>query len=230
MTSPLALLRDVRFRHRGGPFAMSVARLEIAPGEAVACIGPSGCGKTTLLEILVGIRRPDAGTVEVAGAALHALPDAALRAWRLRHVGLVFQDLRLLESLSALENILLPHHLDRSLGDLDAATDRARLLARSMGIEAMLRRKPRRLSHGERQRVALCRALVAEPVLLAADEPTGSLDPDTARGALDLLLDAVRSRGQALFMVTHDHSLLGRFDRVIEMRSLLGAGTPGGAA
>lgn len=219
--NPFAIVRDLRFRHRGGPFAMSIERFELARGETVACIGPSGCGKTTLLEILVGIRRPDAGSVEVDGVPLHALSDAALRAWRLRHVGLVFQDLRLLESLSALENILLPYHLDRTLGDLDAATLRARDLARSMGIDSMLGRKPRRLSQGERQRVAVCRALVAEPTLVAADEPTGSLDPDTARRAVDLLLDAVRTRGQTLFMVTHDHSLLDRFDRVVELRSLL---------
>ena len=203
---------------------MSIGRFELARGEAVACVGPSGCGKTTLLEILVGIRRPDAGSVEVDGVPLHALGEKALRAWRLRHVGLVFQDLRLLESLSALENILLPYHLDRTLGDLDAAALRARDLARSMGIDSMLGRKPRRLSQGERQRVAVCRALVAEPTLVAADEPTGSLDPDTARRAVDLLLDAVRTRGQTLFMVTHDHTLLERFDRVVEMRALLEAG------
>ena len=222
--TPLATLRDIRFRHRGGPFAMSIAHFELARGEAVACVGPSGCGKTTLLEILVGIRRPDAGSIEVDGVPLHALAEKALRAWRLRHVGLVFQDLRLLESLSALENILLPYHLDRTLGDLDAATLRARDLARSMGIDSMLGRKPRRLSQGERQRVAVCRALVAEPTLVAADEPTGSLDPETARLAVDLLLDAVRTRGQTLFMVTHDHTLLERFDRVVEMRALLEAG------
>ena len=222
--TPLATLRDIRFRHRGGPFAMSIGRFELARGEAVACVGPSGCGKTTLLEILVGIRRPDAGSIGVDGVPLHALAEKALRAWRLRHVGLVFQDLRLLESLSALENILLPYHLDRTLGDLDAAALRARDLARSMGIDSMLGRKPRRLSQGERQRVAVCRALVAEPTLVAADEPTGSLDPDTARRAVDLLLDAVRTRGQTLFMVTHDHTLLERFDRVVEMRALLEAG------
>lgn len=219
--NPFATIRDLRFRHRGGPFAMSIERFELARGETVACIGPSGCGKTTLLEILVGIRRPDAGSIEVDGVPLQALSEAALRAWRLRHVGLVFQDLRLLESLSALENILLPYHLDRTLGDLDAAMLRARDLARSMGIDSMLGRKPRRLSQGERQRVAVCRALVAEPTLVAADEPTGSLDPETARTAVDLLLDAARARGQTLFMVTHDHALLDRFDRVVEMRSLL---------
>ena len=203
---------------------MSIGRFELARGEAVACVGPSGCGKTTLLDILVGIRRPDAGSIGVDGVPLHALAEKALRAWRLRHVGLVFQDLRLLESLSALENILLPYHLDRTLGDLDAAALRARDLARSMGIDSMLGRKPRRLSQGERQRVAVCRALVAEPTLVAADEPTGSLDPDTARLAVDLLLDAVRTRGQTLFMVTHDHTLLERFDRVVEMRALIEAG------
>ncbi len=219
--TPLATIRDLRFRHRGGPFAMSIERFELARGETVACVGPSGCGKTTLLEMLVGIRRPDAGSIEIDGVPLHALGDAPLRAWRRRRVGLVFQDLRLLESLSALENILLPYHLDRTLGDLDSATARACELARSMAIEAMLARKPRRLSHGERQRVAVCRALVADPVLIAADEPTGSLDPDTARIAVDLLIDAARQGHRTLFMVTHDHSLLERFDRVIELRSLM---------
>lgn len=224
MPAPFVILRNLRFHHRGGPFEMSVAELSIARGEAVACVGPSGCGKTTLLELMVGIRRPDAGVVEVGGTRLETLGDAALRAWRRRNVGLVFQDLRLLESLSALENILLPHHLDRRLGDLADATARARRLAASMGVESLLSRKPRRLSHGERQRVAVCRALVADPQFVAADEPTGSLDPEAAAVATDLLVEAAREAGRTLFMVTHDHSLLDRFDRVVEMRTLCGAG------
>ncbi len=219
--SALAVLDDIRFRHRGGPFSMSIPHLELARGEAVACVGPSGCGKTTLLEILVGIRRPESGTIVIDGVPLHALADAATRAWRLRHVGLVFQDLRLLESLSARENILLPYHLDRTLGDLEMAAVRAGRPAERMGLPALLDRKPRRLSHGERQRVAVCRALVTEPLLMAADEPTGSLDPESARLAVDLLVEAARAGGQTLFMVTHDHSLLDRFDRVVEMGSLL---------
>ncbi|MGA0286447.1 MAG: ABC transporter ATP-binding protein [Phycisphaerales bacterium] len=223
MSDAFVILRELRFRHRGGPFEMTVPDLAIARGEAVACVGPSGCGKTTLLELMVGIRRPDAGRIEIDGIRLDAMTDTALRRWRRREVGLVFQDLRLLDSLTALENILLPYHLDGSLGDLAAATARARRLAESMGIDALLRRRPRRLSQGERQRIAVCRALVTEPALVAADEPTGSLDPDTAAVAADLLVEAARRGGRTLFMVTHDHSLLDRFDRVVEMRSLLAA-------
>lgn len=93
-----------------------------------------------------------------------------------------------------------------------------------MGVDGLLRRKPRRLSQGERQRIAVCRALVTEPALLAADEPTGSLDPESAANATGLLLEVARRDGRTLFMVTHDHSLLDRFDRVVEMRALLAAG------
>jgi len=224
MSGAFLHLRDLRFRHRGGPFEMTLPELVVERGEAVACVGPSGCGKTTLLELMVGIRRPDAGRIEVGGIRLDTLGDSALRRWRRRHVGLVFQELRLLESLTALENILLPYHLDGRLGDLAAATTRARGLAASMGVDGLLRRKPRRLSQGERQRIAVCRALVTEPALLAADEPTGSLDPESAANATGLLLEVARRDGRTLFMVTHDHSLLDRFDRVVEMRALLAAG------
>lgn len=208
---------DLRFRYGEGDFALDLEGLVVEPGEAVACIGPSGCGKTTLLRLLTGQLVPDAGTVTLADRPLSALSDQARRARRLREVGLVFQDFALLDYLSARDNLLLPYRLSPELGLDDSARARADELARATGIAGLLSRKPARLSQGERQRVALCRALVTEPGLVVADEPTGNLDPRAGAAAVDLLFEQVRARGATLLVVTHDHLLLPRFDRVLDL-------------
>ena len=215
--------RGLRFTHAGGAFTLALDAFSVRAGEAVACVGPSGCGKTTLLELLVGIRTPHAGEVRFGGDAISILPEAPRRRWRLRTAGLVFQELQLVESLSGLENVLLPHLLDARLGDRTAAQRRAEALAEALGVGHLLPRKIRRMSQGERQRLAVCRALVTEAPLLVADEPTGSLDRRSAAAVVDLLLQQVREAGRALLMTTHDPALLPRFDRVLDLGAAEGA-------
>ena len=212
-------LTDVEFRY-GVDFALSVPNLSIRKGEKVACIGPSGIGKTTLINLMTGILVPDRGRVLLNGVDVAQLSDSARRKTRIQTVGMVFQQFELLEYLDGLENILLPYHLNPALELSRAVKERARKIANQMGIASVLKRKPKRLSQGERQRVAISRALVTEAELLIADEPTGNLDPKNSSTILDLLFAQCEERGATLLVVTHDHSLLPRFDRVIDMVTL----------
>lgn len=207
------------YRAREGTraFRLAVDRLEVAPGEKVAVIGPSGCGKTTLLHLAAGILVPDAGRIIACGTDLAALDERRRRAFRSRRIGLLFQDFALLDYLDARGNILLPYRIGAGLRLDRAARERADALAARIGVADLLRRRPRRLSQGERQRVALCRALVTEPELLLCDEPTGNLDPARAGQAIDLVLDAAAATGASVLVVTHDHGLLDRFDRVVDL-------------
>ena len=211
---------DLTFRYAGGGFALRVPQLRLRAGEKVACIGPSGSGKTTLVNLLAGVAVPERGEVRLDDVAVSRLDDAARRALRRSRVGLLFQELELLDYLSALDNILLPFHLAGRRAVTPERRASARALAESVGIAGLLARRPQQLSQGERQRVAMCRALVTEPGLLLCDEPTGNLDPTTASSVLDLLFAEVARRGATLLMVTHDHGLLPRFDRVVDMATL----------
>ena len=201
-------------------FALRIDELRVAPAESVALVGPSGSGKTTLLHLVAGILAPDAGTVRVDGRDLGALDAAARRAFRVQRVGLVFQEFELLEYLSVLDNVLLPYRIHPALR-LDAAVrERAEAMARRLGIGDKLSRLPAKLSHGERQRAAVCRALVTQPPLLLADEPTGNLDPGNRDRVLDILLDCADETGATLLTVTHDRDLLERFGRVLDFKAL----------
>src|SRR5690606_1065120 len=163
------------------------------------------------------------------GVELSSASESRRRRVRLRTVGMVFQEFELLEYLTGLQNILLPYTL--GLPPDSGERDRAVELARACGIERTLGRRPRRLSQGERQRVAICRALVAEPKLVVADEPTGNLDPRAGAAVLDLLLEQAAARSAAVVMVTHNHTVLDRFGRVIDMEAdglvAAGAGAAG---
>ncbi len=218
----------LRFRYGDTGFALRVDELRADAGEAVALVGPSGSGKTTLLHLVAGILTPDAGHVRVGGQELADLGDAARRAFRLARIGLVFQEFELLEYLSVLDNVLLPNRLlsglasgpaSRRLGG--AARERARTLAERLGIGDKLARRPAQLSQGERQRAAVCRALVTRPPLLLADEPTGNLDPINKERVLDALLALAAEEQTTLLMVTHDRELLRRFERVVDLRGFL---------
>jgi len=219
MNEPVSRLERVRFSYpskageRG--FAVGIEQLSIDAGQTTAVIGPSGCGKTTLINLMTGLLRPSEGEVWLAGRRLDTMHDAERRRERLLRVGMVFQEFELIDYLPAIDNIMLGAHLGGRGTRRDAAD-----LADRLGIGALVNRRPRRLSQGERQRVAIARALLAAPPLLIADEPTGNLDPERADLTLDLLLGAARQRGSAVVVVTHDHDLLGRFDRVIDARTL----------
>jgi putative ABC transport system ATP-binding protein len=225
-------LEEVTFRYApGGPhdagFGISVKRMRIGPGERVAIVGPSGSGKTTLLHLMAGILPPDTGTVRLGGQALGERSDAQRRRLRLSHIGMVFQEFELLEYLSARDNITLPARL-AGVGSRALLHERALSLARIAGVDHVLHRKPRQLSQGERQRIAICRALSTHPTVLLCDEPTGNLDPASTHAILNMLTDPVSTQNASVVMVTHNHQLLDRFDRVIDSASFIGASTPRG--
>ena len=214
----LIKLSSVSFRYLEGDFSLQIPALAVGPTEKVAVVGPSGSGKSTLLHIIAGIRIPQSGQVVTDGVDVTALDDAARREFRIRSVGLVFQEFELLEYLTVLDNILLPYRIGPILRLGRDVRERAAELAGSVGIGDKLRRYPDRLSHGERQRVAVCRALLTEPDLLLADEPTGNLDPANKGRVLEILLDYAEAHGATLVTVTHDHDLLPSFARVIDFK------------
>lgn len=217
---PVIRIEELRFRYPGSGFDLSIPRLEIEAGCRVAIAGPSGCGKTTLLRMVSGISAPDAGRIFVDGSALHEMPDARRRAFRISRIGFVFQEFELIEHLNVAENILLPYYINGALKLDGAVRARAERLAGDLGLGDKFGRNVRRLSQGEAQRVAVCRALVANPALLLCDEPTGNLDPINKERIVDLLFDQARATGATLLCVTHDHALLPRFDRTIDFLSL----------
>jgi ABC-type lipoprotein export system ATPase subunit len=222
--APMIKLSDLSFRYPDGEFTLHIPTLEIAPKETVAVVGPSGSGKSTLLHLIAGIRAPQSGQVVTGGVDVTALDDAARREFRIRTVGLVFQEFELLEYLTVLDNILLPYRIHPALSLGKSVRARAVELAGQVGIGDKLERFATCLSHGEKQRVAVCRALIAEPVLLLADEPTGNLDPRNTDRVMDSLFAAAVSRGTTLVTVTHEHDLLDRFDRVVDFKTFEPAG------
>jgi putative ABC transport system ATP-binding protein len=212
-------LTDIRFAYQAGSFSLVVPKLEVDSGTAMAVVGPSGSGKTTLLHMVAGILVPDQGTVEVGSTDVFSLSEAQRRAFRVRTIGAVFQEFELLEYLDIRDNILLPYRITPELRLTTEVRERAEMLANDVGIGDKLDRKPRRLSHGEKQRVAICRAVVTEPAVLLADEPTGNLDPANKDVVLTILLEQARRSGATLITVTHDHAVLDRFDRVLDVDS-----------
>jgi putative ABC transport system ATP-binding protein len=216
-------IKDLQFGYGEGDYQLQVADLHVEPRTTTALIGPSGSGKTTLLNLVAGIAVPQAGQIQIDGVQLTGLADAARRAFRVSRIGLVFQEFELLEYLNVLDNILLPYRINSALPLGATARARAVLLAETVGLHGKLTRFPARLSQGERQRVAVCRALATEPALLLADEPTGNLDPDNAQRVLDLLFELAGRTGTTILAVTHDHALLPRFERVIDFTDLAGS-------
>jgi putative ABC transport system ATP-binding protein len=187
--------------------------LQLAKGDSLAIVGTSGSGKSTLLGLLAGLDLPSSGEVHLAGHALAALDEDQRARVRAEHVGFVFQSFQLLDSLNALENVMLPLELD---GRRDARERATELLGR-VGLGERLTHYPRQLSGGEQQRVALARAFAAEPDVLFADEPTGNLDTHTGAHVTELLFELNRERGTTLVLVTHDERLVKRCHRMIRL-------------
>lgn len=218
-TPPLLTATDLRHTLGTGAdaFTLALPKLELRPGAHAVCIGPSGSGKTTLLRMLAGITTPHAGEIRLRGERWSALPEPERRKRRLRELGLVFQHFALLEYRSMLGNILLPANMTLPASERRDARARAESLADRLGIAHTLRRRPADASHGERQRAAICRALVLEPTLLLCDEPTSSLDPARAGEALDLVLEVATAVGATALVVTHDHALADRFTTTLRL-------------
>lgn len=227
MTSspPIVLAQGLQFQRLEGGFSLDVEQLQIEKGESVALVGPSGCGKTTLISLIAGILKPNAGSLVVLGQEQHSAPEVQRRALRLGQIGMVFQEFSLLDYLNARDNVLLPLLLQgRSIEHKDR--EEALALLDSLGLASAALRHPPALSTGERQRVAICRALLLNPSLVLADEPTGSLDAARGEEVFELLISACQARGTSLLLVTHDANLARRCDRTIDCLTYSGEALP----
>lgn len=211
-------IEALRFSYPGSDFHLSIPDFQLQSGEKVAVIGPSGCGKTTLLNLVSGIVLPNAGRIDVGGERIDILSDGERRAFRSAKLGFVFQDFRLVEYLSVLDNILHLYRISAALKLDKTVVARAQALAAKLGLADKLHKLPRALSQGERQRAAICRSLLSQPRLILADEATGNLDPANKKRILDLLFAQVDEQNASLLAVTHDHELLPYFDRVIDFQ------------
>jgi putative ABC transport system ATP-binding protein len=192
------------------------AEAAVAPGEFVALLGPSGSGKSTLLNLVAGIDQPDEGEVRVAGTSLTGMTERERTLFRRTHIGFIFQFFNLLPTLTVEENLLLPLELKGRIGASERAS--ARGLLRQVGLAGREGTFPDRLSGGEQQRVAVARALVHDPLLILADEPTGNLDSESGAHVLDLLEGLAGSAEKTLLVVTHSHEVARRAHRVLRIR------------
>lgn len=201
----LVRLTEVTKVYQGGiTGALNAVSVAVDRGEFTAIMGPSGSGKSTLLNLVAGLDSPTSGTVSVGGTDLSKLGEAGLARFRRDHIGFVFQFFNLLPNLTGLENILIPAQL-RGNG----AARRARELLHQLGIEEVADRYPARLSGGQQQRIAMARALINNPTLLLADEPTGALDTQSGDQVMDLMVQ-LHHDGQTILLVTHDAKLATR--------------------
>jgi len=219
LTQPAVELKDVKKTYRTRAIEVPALRgvsLRIVPGEFVATAGPSGSGKTTLLNIIGGLDRADAGEVWVAGQNLQLLSSGELAHVRLQRIGFVFQTYNLLPVLTALENTeftLLLQGVPRQV-----RKDRVEKLFAEIGLEGLENRRPAELSGGQQQRVAVARAIVTEPALILADEPTANLDSATAISLLDVMERLNRTTGTTFIFSTHDPQVMERAHRLIHLR------------
>lgn len=208
-------LTDITKDFGGGPVLAGIS-LDIEPGELVAVMGPSGSGKSTLLHCMSGVLTPTHGSVRYGDEELSALSDAPRSRTRLRNFGFVFQDGQLLPELSNVDNVALPAMLN-GMGR-GAARRRAMELLDQLGLGGLADRRPAQVSGGQAQRVTIARALVANPGVVFADEPTGALDQSTGHEVMQMLTTIVRQAGASLVMVTHDPKVADWMQRRVEIR------------
>jgi len=211
-------IKGLEFQYLNGEFNLNIPDFSVTRGSKVAVIGPSGSGKTTLLNLISGILTPKKGSISVNEVQVSGLDDKGRRDFRITNIGFVFQDFDLLDYLNVMDNILHPYRITNALTLNKEVRSRAVLLAEQMGIGTMLKRHANDLSHGEKQRAAISRALLPYPKLILSDEATGNLDPDNKTRILDLLFKSVEEHEATLLAVTHDYELLKRFDRVVDFR------------
>ena len=212
--------REVQKSFTQGPVTLQVLRgvnFAAQAGERIAIVGASGSGKTTLLQILGGLDRPTTGHVFVSGQDIHELREDARGMLRNRALGFVYQFHHLLPEFSAVENVAMPLLIRRTA--VAEARDRACEILERVGLGDRLSHRPYQLSGGERQRAAVARALVTEPKIILADEPTGNLDGQNAEGVFELMLELNRERATCLVVVTHDMRLAHRMERIFEIQA-----------
>jgi putative ABC transport system ATP-binding protein len=218
MTEPIIAIRDLRKTFRSGEVDVHALRgvdLSVEQGEFLAVVGPSGSGKSTLFHILGGLTPPTAGTVRIAGHDLMKMSDGDRTRLRKTTVGFVFQKYNLLPTLTVGDNIAIARDIARISGPLDAQFLEVLDI---LGIRDKMDRKPRQLSGGEQQRVAIARSIVNHPAILLADEPTGNLDTENSTFVLDLLRDLNKRIGQTILMITHNPEAAAFADRTVHMR------------
>jgi lipoprotein-releasing system ATP-binding protein len=218
MTESVLEARQVQKSFQQGPVTLDVLRgidVAINAAERLAIVGASGSGKTTLLQILGGLDRPTQGQVLVDGRDIHSLTERERGELRNQALGFVYQFHHLLPEFSALENVAMPLLVRRM--PTSEAKDRAREILTRVGLGQRLDHRPHQLSGGERQRAAVARALVTQPKLVLADEPTGNLDGKNAEQVFELMLELNRERQTSLVIVTHDLRIAARMDRALEI-------------
>jgi len=217
--SEVLRLDGVARRYAQGEIQLEIFRdinLTLKAGEVVALVGQSGAGKSSLLHMAGLLEAPSAGEILIGGAAVSKLPDAQRTRIRRTMIGFVYQAHHLLPEFDALENVALPQMIAGK--SRATAAERAKQLLVSLGLGQRLTHRPAQLSGGEQQRVAIARALANKPKILLADEPTGNLDPRTAGGVFEALLNLVRAEGLAALIATHNFDLAAKMDRALELK------------
>lgn len=219
MSNPIIDIKGLVKSYHDGSSKIEVLRgidLSINPGERVAIIGPSGSGKSTLLHLLGGLDKPTEGQIFLNDTNWVKVNEKQRCKLRNKHLGFIYQFHHLLPEFTALENVCLPLILAGM--DVNAASEQAEEILTQVGLKERTTHKPAELSGGERQRVAIARALVHKPGCVLADEPTGNLDQNTAAKVFDLMINLNRQMNTALVIVTHDHQLANRMDRVLVLQ------------
>ena len=216
MTEPLIDLEDVRLTLGEGEVRTEILKgvsLRLEPGESVAVLGPSGSGKSSLMAVVAGLERADAGKVRLGGQDIGSLNEDALARLRGRSLGIILQAFHLLPTMTAIENVSVPLELAR----VDDPRGRAAFELEQVGLGHRMTHYPAQLSGGEQQRVAIARATAPRPQLLLADEPTGNLDSKTGAAIIDLLFERAGHSGAGLMVITHDPAVAARARRTVHM-------------
>lgn len=216
--APIIEVKNLVKKYRVGTeiiTALNGVDLQIEKGEFIAIVGTSGSGKSTLLNMMSGLERPTKGEIWINNILINKVKEKDMAAFRRNHMGFVFQSFNLLGSLTALENAVLPLIL-QGVGSKERSK-RGKEMLMILGLENRMRNKPNQMSGGQQQRVSIARALINNPKILFADEPTGNLDTKTTKEIMELLTTTIKEKGQTLVMVTHDRDVASYADRIIHM-------------
>ena len=222
MPAPVVDARGINLHLKSGTSSLHILRdadLTLAAGEVTAIVGPSGSGKTSLLMVLSGLEQATSGAISVAGTDIAKLNEDQLAIFRRNALGILFQNFHLIPSLTALENVALTLEIAEPSLPWTTIRDRAAAALTDVGLANRLTHLPSALSGGEQQRVGLARAMVTEPKLLLADEPTGNLDQTTGARVIELMFGLARTKGTAILLITHDPALAAKADRQLHMNA-----------
>jgi putative ABC transport system ATP-binding protein len=214
----MTTLENIFFQYPDSDFKLEIDRLKFNTGSKTDIIGTSGYGKTTMLNLIACIILPERGDVLIEKNKINAFSDKGRRDFRIQNIGFIFQDFKLISYLNVMDNILLPFRINSTLQIKKETAQAVSELAKELGIANKLKKYPSKLSHGEKQRVAICRALLNQPSIILADEPTGNLDPENKKKIMDILFSAVEKYNATLITVTHDHDMLKGFEEIIDFK------------